>query len=288
MEIDFIENSLLAVSGGADSMYLLHQYRHVSGIHVAHVNYHIRTDSNVDQKLVHDYCMQFNIPFHIIEVYPTKDTGIEEWARDVRYSFFKSLCDTYNINTVITAHNANDQAETVLMRLLRGTGFGGLAGVHKRLGNLVRPMLHLTKEYIYSECKRLEIPYHEDSTNTDTKYLRNWFRHEYVEDSMVDTLCNIASHVQELLPKLIDMASIEYANSIIIDQNQIKIDKNLGQDDLLFLYLSKIMSKHCTLSEKMYNNIFSTDKSLNKFTTSYFVCDKRKKQWNIITFKEPI
>lgn len=285
MNIDLIENSLLAVSGGADSMYLLHQYRNVSGIRVAHVNYHIREDSNVDQKLVQDYCAKYGIPFHVMEVRPTKDTGIEEWARDVRYSFFKDLCDTFAINTIITAHNANDQAETVLMRLLRGTGFAGLAGVHKQMGKLVRPMLHLTKEFIYAECKRLDIPYHEDSTNVDTKYLRNWFRHEYVDESMVDPLCNIASMVQELLPKLIDLASYEYADTVIVDGNQIKIDKNLGQDDLLFLYLAHVMRKNCSLTEKLYNNIFSTDSSLNKFTTIDLVCDKRKKKWNIITFK---
>ena len=285
MAIELIENSLLAVSGGADSMYLLHEYRKVSGIRVAHVNYHIRTDSDQDQKLVQEYCNKYNIPFHVLEVHPTKDTGIEEWARDVRYAFFKDLCDTYSIDTIITAHNANDQAETVLMRLLRGTGFAGLAGVHKRLNKLVRPMLHLTKEHIYSECKRLEIPYHEDSTNVDTKYLRNWFRHDYVEDSMIEPLCNIASMVQDLLPKLIEMASYEYADSIVIDGNQIFIDKSLGQDDLLFLYLAHVMRKNCSLTEKLYNNIFSTDSSLNKFTTIDLVCDKGKKKWNIITFK---
>ena len=146
-------------------------------------------------------------------------------------------------------------------------------------------MLHLSKEFIYAECKRLDIPYNEDSTNVDTKYLRNWFRHEYVEESMVDPLCNIASMVQELLPKLIDLASYEYAETVIVDGNQIKIDKNLGQDDLLFLYLAHVMRKNCSLTEKLYNNIFSTDSSLNKFTTIDLVCDKRKKTWNIITFK---
>lgn len=286
MAIELIENSLLAVSGGADSMYLLHEYRNVSGIRVAHVNYHIRHDSDHDQALVQEYCNKYNIPFHVLEVQPTKDTGIEEWARDVRYAFFKDLCDTYNIETIITAHNANDQAETVLMRLFRGTGFAGLAGVHKHLNKLVRPMLHLTKEFIYSECNRLAIPYHEDSTNIDTKYLRNWFRHEYVEDYMIDPLCNIASMVQDLLPKLIEMASYEYADSIVIDGNQIFIDKSLGQDDLLFLYLSNVMRGKVALTELMYNNIFSNDSSLRKFTTKHFVCDKRKKKWNIITFKD--
>jgi hypothetical protein len=91
--------------------------------------------------------------------------------------------------------------------------------------------------------------------------------------------------VQELLPKLIDLASYEYAETVIVDVNQIKIDKNLGQDDLLFLYLAHVMRKNCSLTEKLYNNIFSTDSSLNKFTTIDLVCDKRKKKWNIITFK---
>jgi len=286
MKVSFRPFSLLGVSGGADSMFLLHAYRNVEGIHVAHVNYHIRSDSDLDEKLVSDFCNKYSIPFHSISVYPEKDTGIEEWARDIRYSFFNELITTYDLKNIITAHNANDQAETVLMRLHRGTGIAGLAGIHKKSNLLFRPMLEFKKDYIYEQCKLLDIPYREDSTNTDTKYLRNWFRHEYVDESMLEPLCKIASTVQDMLPKLISMAEIEFQSSVKVNGNTILIEKTIDKDDLLFLYLSKIMSGRYALNEKTFNNIFSSHTSLNKFSTHAFTCDKRKKDWIIITFKE--
>lgn len=285
MKVELRPFSLLGVSGGADSMFLLHEYKNVEGIHVAHVNYHIRSDSDLDEQLVANYCKTHSIPFHSISVYPSKDTGIEEWARNVRYSFFNDLLDQFKLTSIITAHNANDQAETVLMRLHRGTGITGLAAIHKNINRLFRPMLNLTKDYIYSKCHELDIPYREDSTNTDTRYLRNWFRHEFVDDSMVDPLCNIATTVQELLPKLSIMAELECQSYFKISDNTIHIRKNIVVDELLFLYLSKIMSGKYSLNEKTFNNIFSTHSSANKFETNEFICDKRKKDWIIITFR---
>ena len=284
MELKTRPNSLLCISGGADSMYLLHFYKNEKNIHVAHVNYNIREDSGEDETLVESYCKQHSIPFHCLRTKPIKETGVEEWARDVRYAFFNELKEKYNLKYTVTAHNSNDQAETVLMRLYRGTGFGGLAGIYKDSCGLYRPMLAISKKEIYDVCHKLDIPYREDSTNTDTKYLRNWFRKNYVTDELLSPLCKIAESTQDLKPRLLKLAEFMFADTIKTEENKIIIAKQVDNDALCFLYLTKLFGERYKMTEHMFEMIFSTDSSLNKFTTANFVCDKRKKKTITITF----
>lgn len=277
--------SLLAVSGGADSMYLLHRCIGIEGIHVAHVNYNIREDSGEDMKLVQKVCSDYNIPCHVLEVTNPPQTGVEEWARDIRYNFFKSLIQTHKLCCVVTAHNANDQAETVLMRIFRGTGLKGLCGIHSYNESLMayRPLLNYTKDYIYSECKRLNIDYREDSTNAESKYLRNWFRNEYIEPSMVDSLVQISQKSIELYEAIINHASNIYKNSVYYHDDKYYISKDLEPTSLLFYYLANQIGSHFEFTEAVFQRMFSDDPTTNRFyINKMIVCNKRKKKWIII------
>ena len=133
---------LIAVSGGADSMVLLSLMRdffsqkRCSAISVAHINYHLRgEDSNLDQKLVTDFCQEYDIPHFVYEVScvdnKPNEGSIQLWARDLRYAFFREVIQNNNIDYLLTAHHRDDQLETFLINLSRGAGLAGLCGIPK-------------------------------------------------------------------------------------------------------------------------------------------------------------
>ena len=170
---------ICAVSGGADSMALLWGMwllKEKLGITVeaAHFNHHLRgEESNRDAEFVAKFCDFHDIPLHMGsgEVTPGPK-GLEAAARDARYAFLRSLN-----GTIATAHTADDNAETVLMHLLRGTGLRGLGGVTPKQGTLIRPMLDVTRSEVEAFLSENYIRHVEDSSNGGDAFLRNRLRH---------------------------------------------------------------------------------------------------------------
>jgi len=176
---------LLAVSGGADSMVLAHQF-YDSGFmfQIAHVNYKLRgDDSQSDQKVVQDFCEKNHIKFHLYEV-SDKDqrpqNSIQLWARELRYHFFKQIQQKENLEFLVTAHHLNDQLETFIINLSKASGINGLSGIPSSDHNILRPLLNFTKEEIYTFAKENNIEYREDLSNKKSDYLRNKIRNEIV------------------------------------------------------------------------------------------------------------
>jgi tRNA(Ile)-lysidine synthase len=174
---------LVAVSGGSDSTALLHVFLSLRvkldlRLGVVHVNYRIRgTEADADEALVRNYCERFSIPFFTF--HPKNATGKnEESLRDIRYRFFETIRKREHFDTIAIAHTEDDQAETVLIRLLRGTGPVGLVAMKPRNGSLIRPFLSVPKQDILDFLSTEKIPFQEDSTNADTSILRNRIRHE--------------------------------------------------------------------------------------------------------------
>lgn len=266
---------LLAVSGGADSMAMLHMMRNTPNIMVAHVNHQLRPDSNLDALLVDAFCADHNIPcVHDVLLHPPK-TGIEAWARNKRYAFFQALMLVYNIPTLITAHNANDQAETVIMRIIRGTGIKGLRGIHATNPALQRPLLGMTKPEIYEYCKTNNVPFREDSTNTDTKYFRNKVRHTMMDGVDLNSLCRIASLAESVYPKIMCMAKELYDPFITKQNNVITITGAPTFDDLGYMYFTELFNDWFPLTGGIYDRIKSTDIKLRKFNiTKSIMCEK--------------
>ena len=140
---------LCAVSGGADSMCLLHWLSRREGItlHAAHFDHRLRgAESDADAAFVRDWCRENGIPFHLGSAdvrarAGEAGRGIEETARDLRYAFLRKTARDLGGAVIATAHNADDNAETLLLHLVRGTGLQGLAGIPPRRDALVRPLL---------------------------------------------------------------------------------------------------------------------------------------------------
>lgn len=170
---------ICAVSGGADSIALLfacYLLRDTLDFHLeaAHFNHHLRgEESQRDEDFVRDFCRGYGIPLHLSggTIVPGKK-GLEAAARDARYAFLRSLP-----GKVATAHTADDNAETVLMRLIRGTGLKGLGAIAPVSGNILRPMLLVTRQEVEDFLTEWGLPHVEDSSNESDDFLRNRVRH---------------------------------------------------------------------------------------------------------------
>ena len=180
---------LLAVSGGPDSMCLLHVFCHLGiPFEVAHFDHQTRDgESAADAKFVQGECEKLNLVFHlgtaaVAEFARQEGLSFEEGARRLRYTFLVNTCWARGCNAIATGHHADDQAETVLMRLLRGTSPEGLCGIpptNQKDGiRVIRPLIECTRNEIMAALQERNIPYRLDKTNAATCYIRNRIRHE--------------------------------------------------------------------------------------------------------------
>jgi tRNA(Ile)-lysidine synthase len=207
----------VAVSGGSDSVALLRlllEMREEVGVvlSVVHVNHNLRGDeSDADERFVVDLAAQFDLPIfrHQVEVAAhagTEQISIETAARELRYQFFAELLEREpcSLDLVATGHTLDDQAETVLMRILRGTGMRGLGGIHPHLeledqpGEIVRPLLSVRRAEIEKYLRDLHQPWREDSSNREHKFTRNRVRHVLIPLLEREFNPRIAENLSEL------------------------------------------------------------------------------------------
>ncbi|MEM7031965.1 MAG: tRNA lysidine(34) synthetase TilS [Chloroflexota bacterium] len=198
------ETMVVAVSGGADSLCLLHWLKDVAGkyrlkLHVAHLNHQLRaTSSNDDAVFVSNLAKSWHLPVTVSEIdvgafAKTHKLSLEDAARQCRYRFLTAVAQEVGASKVAVAHNANDQAETLLMHLLRGTGLSGLRGMapttslfdlHLTLDqeiqsiHLIRPLLPIDRADIETYCRAYHLIPRIDQSNSDQTFLRNRVRHE--------------------------------------------------------------------------------------------------------------
>jgi tRNA(Ile)-lysidine synthase len=196
--LEYGDSVILGVSGGADSicmLYILYSLREILGLtlYVVHVNHHIRgAEAQRDADYVRDTCGKLGVEFIQADVdvlQMVKETGMseEEAGRKARYQVFYELADKKKANKIAVAHNLNDNSETVLFNLFRGSGIKGLTGIPVKRDSIVRPLLCCTREeievYLYSQ----NIAFCTDSTNHTTEYSRNRLRLEllpYIKENI--------------------------------------------------------------------------------------------------------
>lgn len=180
----------VAVSGGPDSVLMLHFMKESAshwGITLAavHFNHHLRgAESDADERFVRNLADSMGVDLvrgeaEVARIAREKKRNLEATARELRYRFFFSLVDRGQLDKVVTAHTANDQAETVLLRLLRGAGTRGLGGILPVLeGKVARPFLELTRAEVMREIETRKLEYRVDSSNLDCRLRRNKLRKE--------------------------------------------------------------------------------------------------------------
>ena len=218
---------ILMVSGGADSMALLHMAATEpldlgdgaglariakERLHVLHVNHLLRgDDADADQRFVKETCESLGVPYTVLRVDVAKfaqerDGNVEDVGRRVRYDaareLAQKLCTEQGVSRqkakILTAHTADDRAETFMMNVMRGSGMSGLASIPRHRGLIYRPLLNYTHDQLKDWLKARGLDWHEDATNTDTYYLRAYMRHNVLpllkarNPMLVQTVCKIA------------------------------------------------------------------------------------------------
>ncbi|MBO4707373.1 MAG: tRNA lysidine(34) synthetase TilS [Elusimicrobiaceae bacterium] len=184
------QNVLIALSGGADSVALLHfacalgkkmQFK----VYACHVNHNLRSTAKRDENLAINLCKELNVPIIVKKVavktlVKKEKLSLEHAARKLRYKAIENAAKEFNCKVIIFAHHADDNVETFLLNLLRGTQLKGLGGIPAKrpLGTLeiIRPFLCLSKQEILEYCKYHNLPYENDETNFDDIYTRNFIR----------------------------------------------------------------------------------------------------------------
>ena len=234
---------------------------------VAHCNFRLRAqESDGDEALVRRWCSEAGVECHVA-AFDTKEharengVSIEMAARDLRYRFFAEVCDEFGYQAVAVAHNANDNAETLILNLLRGTGLSGICGMDL-LGDtpceefsylpLFRPLLSFTREEILAFNKENSVPSREDSTNADTSIKRNNIRHgvfplfKEINPSFLEVLGRDMDHFRQAaaaLDRLYDVLLRQISNEPAEDMLKVDIDLLMDspwKDYLLY----RLMSSH--------------------------------------------
>lgn len=235
---------LVALSGGPDSVCLLNILNELKDkldieIFAAHVNHCLRGEAALDDE---DYCLNLCKNLHIhcyvkrVDIEKlAKDKGIstEMAGRDARYEFFEELMKTLNINKIAIAHNANDQAETVIMRAIRGTGIDGLVGIKPiRDNKYIRPILCLTRDEIEKYCLANNLKPHIDATNLEEIYSRNKIRLKaipYIEDNfnkeIIFALNRLAYSCSKDIELINSIVTSKYSEYCIREKSYIIIKK---------------------------------------------------------------
>jgi tRNA(Ile)-lysidine synthase len=178
---------VVGLSGGMDSMTLLNVLQTLSfTVSAAHVNFSLRgIESDEDALFVKNYCQQSGIPF-LEKKFDTKSyieqtgTNIQSAARKLRYQWWEEIMQSGSFDFLATAHHHDDNVETLLMNLLRGSGLKGLKGIPEKRDYILRPLLHVTRKDIEEYARVNQIPFRSDSSNEKDDYLRNRIRHHIV------------------------------------------------------------------------------------------------------------
>ncbi len=201
---------LVGFSGGPDSTALLLALLMIKdsldlSILVAHVNYNLRgKDSQADEAFVRDFCFSHNLYLVINQVEIASDTNIEATARDIRMNYFYSLLKDYKLDAIALGHNYSDNAETVMMNLIRGAGITGLRGILPRYKQIIHPLLSFTREEICNFLLTENVPWRDDKSNFESTFTRNKIRNKlfpWIEENLnpavVDKMVSLSAMMIE-------------------------------------------------------------------------------------------
>ena len=238
--LDKNEYVIVAVSGGVDSIFLLHilydlGYKTV----LAHVNHHKRLESENEAIQMKELASSLKIPYELLNYHYNNKSNFHDHAHNARYNFFKKIADKYNTKYIATAHHLDDQAETILIKLLNGSNLFGYGGISNKLiddtYNIIRPLLCVTKDDIYEYVHKYQLTYFEDSSNKENDYLRNRIRHNIIpllkneEPNLLYKLQEFSIQAKDAF-NYIRNQSINYLNKT---KNTIEISSFTTLDDVL-------------------------------------------------------
>ncbi|MDD2628268.1 MAG: tRNA lysidine(34) synthetase TilS [Clostridia bacterium] len=270
--IDNNDRIVVGLSGGPDSVCLFDILIHLKPILekeynisyeliICHINHMIREEAIEDINLAREYSEKNNIPFFLLErdiAQIAKENKIseEECGRNIRYEFFNKVLKESNANKITVAHNKEDNAETVLHNIIRGTGLSGLCGIKYINGNIIRPLLNISKKEILEYLKENDIKYNLDITNQTNDYTRNKIRNNLIKNiekeynpnfinaitKMSETLNVEKEYIDSMTRKVYEEIIIQKENDkIIMDISKFKLFKEAIKNRLIILCIEEVL-----------------------------------------------
>lgn len=246
------------------------------------------TESQKDRDLVRDYCKSHDLPFHEVNVFLKNkiQNPTEEAYRDCRYDTIKRIASLYRVSYVATGHHADDQIETMIMKLCRGSGLRGLSGISDRLVDdgliYIRPMLDISKQDTYDICSFNKIPYNEDSTNKDVDYTRNAIRQKVlpVLKGLFPNCAQKSSDAARILSNAQDLAKrscLDLAKYETVRDHSVSIPTAamvLSNDITIYEWLRDAFSK---VASKSYDSI--NKENVDKVVSTIRTKGSKKFDW---------
>lgn len=247
---------VIGVSGGPDSMTLLNVLNNLKeklgiSIYVAHINHMIRKEADEETEYVKEFCEKIGVEFYYERIDVESEArklkiGSEEAGRNIRYNFFNEVANRIGANKIATAHNSNDNAETVLMNIIRGTSISGLKGIEKiRDGKYIRPIIECNRDEIEEYCKEKNLNPRYDKTNLENIYTRNKIRNmliPFIKKEFnpniiegINRLSSIAYEEEQFINKFVEN---EYKKLLICvnknkEENKTEIVLNMKEFNIL-------------------------------------------------------
>ena len=222
---------LIAISGGIDSVVLTHLLSALNfNISLAHCNFNLRnTESDLDTVFVKEVAKElkikcFTTSFETKKIAQENKESTQVAARNLRYKWFQEILEAHNFDYVLTAHHADDNLETFLINLTRGSGLDGFTGIPEINGNIIRPLLKFSRIEILSYAKENKLSWREDKSNAATKYVRNKIRHKIlpvlkeINPSLLDTFSKTLENLKES-KQLIDDSIEEISKKVILKEH---------------------------------------------------------------------
>ena len=268
---------VLGVSGGPDSICMLYILNELSkefsfSLSVAHINHGIRENAKIDEQYVKQKCEELNLKCYILHADVEKEAkeqkrGLEEMGRIVRYNFFEEVLEKEKANKIAIAHNANDNVETIIMNILRGSGTSGLKGIEPKNDKYIRPLIEIKREEIEEYTNDLH-PRHDES-NDDNEFTRNKIRNiviPYIKQefnpNIVDTITRL-SLISKEETKYIDGKTLEAYKKICVEEVY-----NEANKPTIILDLKKFNTEDIVIQKKLIlysiNKIFGSTKGIEK------------------------
>ena len=302
---------LVSLSGGADSVFLLfflnkHKEKYKSEIGAFHLNHMLRgKDADNDEKFCSELCRSYNIPFFSVRkniklLSKKNKVSFEEAGRDARYDELENISRKNGYNKIATAHNAGDNAETILLNLIKGTGLKGLGGIPVKRNNIIRPLLPLKKEQILKYLELKKINYRTDKSNEEPDFERNFIRlniiplvKEKLNPSLEDTLLSsssILTDINSFIAKLVDKEIAGIKKDKLSLSIPLEIIRNFHEE--LRGFLIKTVIERNFIVTTTFNDISAILELVDNETGKYinisggFICFRDRKHI-FITEEEP-
>lgn len=281
---------LIAISGGLDSVVLTHLCNQLKlSVSLAHCNFKLRNEeSDLDEKFVVKLSQIssnqiFKIYFNTENYAQEQKTSIQIAARELRYQWFQELATKQQFDYILTAHHADDNLETFLINLTRGSGLEGFTGIPEKKGNIIRPLLPFSRVEILEYAKENQLEWREDASNASTKYIRNKIRHQIVpvlkeiNPNLLDSFSKTLTHLQES-QQLIEDTVQEFSKDIISNKEGVlyfEISKiSQLQNPRAFLFQT-LKDFHFKKWENVYE-LLSAQSGKQVFSNSHVLLKDRK------------